>query len=1238
MVANTAFDSLVIGGAIELWGNPGGVPSINPMCPGAIFRLAPGWDLDAPQPTSDFIASLILDGERPFGDRASDRTITLPVYITAPDFRTLAGARELLLSTIDAQQWTLTWTRASTATLSGADPQSYPLILDCFRAQPSTIDWGGPEGFRLHPAGKINLKFQALPYGRSDVQQQVAFAAPIASLNAPALPPSPVVLDAFTTINSPQCSQSTNCIVGPYTCYWDPGRPPFSNPDGQNSPLIYGAQFSSAINLSNMTSLGMWLGFGSRYYFNHHPHGRTRVVIGMQLTDSFGNVLQWSTQTDDFLPVSQDPNNPVFGRVTIRIPQNNGSFSYGSVVSYQLTITNRAATFDCPSGELRYTCAYLDALTAFPASQVVAQPSPRGNLYTLFGVVGTHRAPTSMQFQQAPAAATPTSLTTAGTGTYTVPSGTVYLKVECVGGGGAGSSQTIAGVGGGGGGGEYAAETIFSATPGQVIPYSVGSGGSSGSSPLNGTATSFGPAPGASLAVVANPGQSAAVNSTAAGLGGSGSTNTIHNSGGTGRTASGSVGGGGGSSGGSLSAGLTPTGTSAVIFTTAGTFSGGSGWLCPSGVTQIYVECWGSGASAATGSANANGGGGGGGEYAAGFVNVTPGNRYSYTVAAGGASVSGTGSFGNAGASSLFTGDLGVAITAHGGQGGSPSYSGGGGAGGSGSTATVHFNGGAGGPANPYSGTGGSSAGPAAAGNTGNGYGSTTTAPTGGGYGGGGSGATGNPGSNGGAPGGGGGGTYYGGVASGAGATGQIRLTYPGGGAPTNTGAAAVTGGGAGGAGGGSSNTAGSAGSQPGGGGGGADSGGSTEAGGAGGAGKITVTPYASPTFKTLVVHRPAVTAPDILNPFVPVGAGLVAPGSTEYPIPAAVAPVALNQNSSFTSAVTPWTAVNSATLSQSTSWVTSGSALWTGNGSTANPGMISENNIPVTPGDSYTAQAQLYSPQGFSGGVRAVITWYDVTETATGTAVTGTAVAIPSTFGFGTAVTAAGTAPALAAFASVTFQAVGTPANTVQFFADNAMMLATPLPAVFSGTYTVMLMASTWNSPSSSRTISVTVKQYEYPGGASYTVTTTPVSIVPNTQVTNGIVNVGTLTLPLKAIPPDNVDGYFTVLVSDTNTSDRFFDCLFLDTQGQSVIINEPTTGYVNYYIDEPDSVTDLGNHLGSQFGRPAAISVTDACTLSGGPLTIEPGTNALLAYCQEGAPAISVNYWPRWYAERLE
>jgi hypothetical protein len=1075
-VVTTAYDSLVIGEEIEVWGPPGGIASVNPMCPGAVFRVQPPFSLDAPQPTTDFVATLIVDGEKPYGDRASDRTITLNVLIVAPDYRTLAGARELLLQTIDQPHWPLTWTRAS-----GADPGSLPLVLDCFRAQPSVIPLGGPEDYRiqgrLQVEAQVTIKFEALPYGRSDTQQQVAFAAPIASLNAPAPPPAPVVLDAFSTINSPQCVQSALCIVGPNTCYWDPFFPPFNRDDGQNCPLTYSAMLSNPVSLTGMTGLSMWMGLGSRYYFNHHPHGQTRLTISFSLTDTNGYTLTW-TDRNRWMPVSPDPQNPVFTRVTVRIPQNSSQFNYGSVAGYSLTILNRAPRWDTPGGELRWTVAYLDALTAYPSSTVIATPSPRGNVYLLQGVVGTHRAPVSMQFQGALTPGTPTTVTSAGPGTYTVPSNTVYLKVEATGGGGAGATQTVAGDGGGGGGGEYAAEPIFPAAVGAVIQYAVGAGDTAGTSATFGRTTTFGPAPGGTLAVTANGGQSAAQNSITGGTGGSGSANTVHYSGGPGRTASGSVGGGGGSSGGNASAGLAPTGTAATVFTSAGANT----WTCPAGVTQVYAECWAGGGSGGTGSSFNNGGGGSGGEYAAANVGVTPGNVYNYTVGAGGATVTGSGLTGNSGSNSVFTGNA-AAVTAHGGHPGTGSNNNTGAAGGSGSTNTVHYTGGVGGGGNPYSGGGGSSAGPAATGNPGNGYGNAGTAPSGGGSGGAGTGSHSGNGTAGSAPGGGGGGTYYTSTTSGAGAAGQVRLTYPGG-APTNNGGVAVTGGGAGGAGGGSSNTAGSAGSAPGGGGGGADSSGSTEAGGAGGTGKLIITPYSTGQFKTLVVHRPGRWSPTQLNPFVPVGAGLVAPGTTEFTVPSLVS------------------------------------------------------------------------------GVN----------------------------------------------------------------------------AQFNGTYTIVLTNYSFNSPSSSRTISVTVKQYEASGGASYSVTTTPVTIIPNTQAVNGILVVGTLTLPLKAVASDNTLGYYTVLVTDSNASDRWYDCLFLDVQGQTAIVNEPSTGYYNYYFDQPDPCHDLGLYLGSQVGRPQAVSVMDAMTVSGGPLTVEPGLNTLLAYAQEGAPSISVTYFPAWYAERLE
>ena len=1081
-MATSTYDSLVIGEAIELIGPPGGIASVNPMCPGAVFTVLPPLSLDAPQPTTDFIASLIVDGEKPFGDRASDRTISLSVLIKAPDYRTLAGARELLLKTIDQPHWPLTWTRAS-----GADPGTLPMILDCFRAQPSVIPMGDPTEHR--PQGRaqvqaqVDIKFQALPYGRSDTQQQVAFAAPIAGLNSPAAPPAPVVLDAFSTISSPQCQQSTQHVIGPNSCFWDPGFAPFSTDDGQNCPLTYGAALPAPVSLAGMTGLSMWLGLGTRHFYNHHPRGMTRVMMSFSLTDSSNVTLSWSEKSR-WLPVSADPQVPVFTRVTARIPAGSATFNYASVKAYSVTIVNRAPRWDTQGGELRWTVAYLDALTAYSSSNLIASPSPRGSVYTLHGVVGTHRAPVSMQFQSAPSAGTVTTVTTAGAGTYTVPANTVYLKVEATGGGGAGTSQTVSGFGGGGGGAEYAAETSFAAVPAVVIPYAVGAGDTAGAGASSGRLTTFGPAPGATLAVTAHGGQSAAQNSATGGAGGTGSTNSVHFDGGAGRTASGSVGGGGGSSGGSSSAGLSPTGTAATVFTSAGS----STWTCPAGVTSVLAECWGGGASGGTGSTSSgNGGGGSGGEYAAQTVSVTPGNVYSYTVGAGGSAVTGTGLTGNNGASSAFTGNAGVTVTGHGGTGGFFAYSTSSKpAGGTGSANTTHFDGGAGSTTAPYAGGGGSSAGTASAGNQGINSGAGGTAPTGGGNGGAGAGSGAGNGTAGTAPGGGGGGSYFGSTTSGAGAAGQVRLTYPGG-APTNNGGAAVTGGGAGGAGGPSSNTAGSAGSQPGGGGGGADSAGTTEAGGSGGTGKLIITPYSNVAFPTLIVHRPGKQAPLSLNPFVPVGAGLVAPGATEYTVPSLVS----GQN------------------------------------------------------------------------------------------------------------------------------------------------------ADFNGTYTLVLTNFSFNSSSSPRTISVTVRQYEAPGGAHYDTTTTALTITPSTQVTNGIVVAGTLTLPLKATAEDNTAGYYTVLVSDTNASDRWYDCLFLDTQGQTVIVNQPGTGYVNYYFDEPDPRYDLGNYLGSQAGRPGAVSVMGAAPAfiaSGGPLTIEPGINTLMAYSQSGAPSIALSYWGRWFSERLE
>jgi hypothetical protein len=1066
-------NSLVLGNTIELLGAEGGVPSLIPACAGAVFLLADtgSYDLGAHQPTADYVASLILDGERPFGRRSSNRTITLPVKIVSPagSLQQLAAAREVLEQVTDQDVWTITWTRDP-----GAGTRM-PLVLDCFRAQPSK-----PMYAPLSEAQGvmwITLTIPALPYGRSDTQYTPAFTGAVPQTPTPPPPPSPVVLDNYSTISGPQFSQSTQCTVGPFTAFWDPDDARIGDPGGQNTQLSYSSKFTSPLNLTSMTSLQFWLGLGSRYYPRLEYPGRihgTAVVI--TLTDTSGASISMS-RNHLRLPVTPLAQAPVFTRITIPFPAASATFLYSSVASYSLTVTNRQ---DRGIPRFQWVTAYIDALTAYPDTQTVT-PVTRGNLYTLYGLLGTARAPASLSFQQPPTAGTPTTITAAGVGNYTVPGATAWLKVEAIGAGGAGASETAAGVGGGGGGGEYAREDIFACSPGQVIPYSVGAGGTPGASPVNGGATFFGPGPSGPTAVQANGGLSAAQNSITGAAGGSGSLNGVHYPGGQGRTASGSVGGGGGSSGGTSSPGQTPMGTAAVVFTATGT----TAWVAPAGVTQVFAECWGGGGSGATGSGSGNGGGGGGGEYAAGFIPVTPGNSYNAVVGTGGAAQTVAGSNGNNGVVSTFTGDSAQSVTADFGNGGLfETWTDGSGVGGSGSIAAVHFSGGAGGKAFPYSGGGGSSAGAATTGNAGTGYGSPGTAPPDGGAGGSGSGATGSAGSAGSAPGGGGGGTFSSST-SGAGAAGQVRLTYPGG-APTNNGAAAVAGGGAGGAGGPSANTPGSAGSQPGGGGGGADSTGTAEAGGAGGAGKLIITPYASAAFKNLIVHRPPLGALKTFQPLVSVGGGVDAPdGTHEYRMPQ-----------------------------------------------------------PVT-----------------------------------------------------------------------------------------------GLNADFGGTYTVYLIASSL-SGSGSRNFTVTVNQYEYSGGPKYTVTTLPVTITP-AQVVNGVITAGVLTLPVKAVAADNTGAYYTVTPFSSNSADRLTDCIFLDTMGSSVVVNEPTQGYVNYYIDEPQPNLSLGYVLGSNGGRPNAVSVLDNTVVSGGAIALEPadGDNQLFTYSADAlAPVISVSYYPRWFFDRFQ
>jgi hypothetical protein len=192
---------------------------------------------------------------------------------------------------------------------------------------------------------------------------------------------------------------------------------------------------------------------------------------------------------------------------------------------------------------------------------------------------------------------------------------------------------------------------------------------------------------------------------------------------------------------------------------------------------------------------------------------------------------------------------------------------------------------------------------------------------------------------------------------------------------------------------------------------------------------------------------------------------------------------------------------------------------------------------------------------------------------------------------------------------------------------------------ARFNGTYTVVLASYHWDSPGLSRQVSVIVTQYEYAGGPSYQ-TTVSRTITPATDLQvfpNGsFVVVGELTLPTQAIPPGNTSCFYTAGIQSTDLNDQFMDIIFLDTMGQTVIIQNPNT-YNNFFIDEPNANQDLGLVLGSVGERAQAVSVVGNAIVSGGPLTIDPGDNTILAYSIEGAPALTITYAPRWFLDRL-
>lgn len=222
-------DSLILADSFELMG--GGPPSAIAACAGVVFRLAPGFDLSSPAPTTDFVASLVLDGEIPAGRRSSNRTISLPIAVIAPwtgsqdaQRSLLIAGREVLMRAVNQDTFTLTWVR---------EGSSLPLIFDCYRAGPAQVTYATLHERQL--VAQVVLTFPAAPYGRSDTPVSVSFISPLAGLPAP---PSPVTVDDFTTVSGTQWAASAAGPTGS-SAFWNPAAGPANNPSGKGMTAVY---------------------------------------------------------------------------------------------------------------------------------------------------------------------------------------------------------------------------------------------------------------------------------------------------------------------------------------------------------------------------------------------------------------------------------------------------------------------------------------------------------------------------------------------------------------------------------------------------------------------------------------------------------------------------------------------------------------------------------------------------------------------------------------------------------------------------------------------------------------------------------------------------------------------------------------------------------------------------------------------------------------------------------------
>lgn len=123
------------------------------MSPTSAFRVGEGHDFADAEVITALVQDDDTDGALVVGERAGNRTVTLPLSVRAPSRALISTYVSQLRQALNTATFTLTWTPDG----------GLPTVWDCFRATVKTT-WSTKTDQRWM---QLEATFQALPYGRT---------------------------------------------------------------------------------------------------------------------------------------------------------------------------------------------------------------------------------------------------------------------------------------------------------------------------------------------------------------------------------------------------------------------------------------------------------------------------------------------------------------------------------------------------------------------------------------------------------------------------------------------------------------------------------------------------------------------------------------------------------------------------------------------------------------------------------------------------------------------------------------------------------------------------------------------------------------------------------------------------------------------------------------------------------------------------------------------------------------